>query len=129
MVPECRPPYTWGMKSIAQLRQACAALPQSQETFPFDMTTLVFKVSGKMYALTDLDAEEPGVSLKVEPEQGEELRAEFEGITPGYHLNKRHWVTVALHKVPDDLTLELLRGSYALVVKGLTRARRKELGL
>lgn len=118
------------MQSIAELRAACAALSHSQETFPFDATTLVFKVAGKMYALTDIASDDLSVSLKVRPERGDELRAEYAQITPGYHLNKRHWVTVKLDgSLPDALVQELLQGSYALVVAGLTRAVRAELGL
>ena len=118
------------MPTLDELRETCAALPHSRETFPFDMTTLVFKVGGKMYALTSIDAQQPSVSLKVKPEYGEELRLEYPAITPGYHLNKRHWVTVNMDgSVPDELVHELVRGSHALVVKGLTRAQREELGL
>ncbi|MBZ9714067.1 MmcQ/YjbR family DNA-binding protein [Deinococcus multiflagellatus] len=118
------------MKSMAELRAACAALTGSQETFPFDATTLVFKVGGKMYALTDIQAEPLTLSLKVRPEQGDELRAAWPAIAPGYHLNKRHWITVTLDgTVPDELVAELLRGSHALVTAGLTRAARAELGL
>ncbi|MBZ9752654.1 MmcQ/YjbR family DNA-binding protein [Deinococcus sp. HMF7604] len=118
------------MLSIADLRTACAALPGSQETFPFDATTLVFKVGGKMYALTDIQAEPLTLSVKVRPEHGEDLRAAHEAIAPGYHLNKRHWVTVTLDgQVPTALVQELLAGSHALVVGGLTRAQRAELGL
>lgn len=117
-----------GVESVADLRAECAKLPHSQETFPFDPTTLVFKVAGKMYALTDISAED--LSLKVKPERGEELRAAYPAITAGYHLNKRHWVTLRLDgSLPDDLVRELLRGSHALVVAGLPRARREELGL
>ncbi|PTA68344.1 MmcQ/YjbR family DNA-binding protein [Deinococcus arcticus] len=118
------------MKSMAELRAACAALTGSQETFPFDATTLVFKVGGKMYALTDLQAEPLSLSLKVRPDHGEALRAEWPAIVPGYHLNKRHWITVTLDsRVPGELVLELLSGSHALVVAGLTRTARAELGL
>ncbi|RJF72438.1 MmcQ/YjbR family DNA-binding protein [Deinococcus cavernae] len=118
------------MQSLTELRQVCAALPHSQETFPFGLTTLVFKVAGKMYALTSLDAEHPSVSLKVKPDDGEELRTAFSAITPGYHLNKRHWITVPLDgSVPDALLRELVQGSYALVVRGLTRTAREELNL
>lgn len=118
------------MQTVSDLRAACASLPGTQETFPFDATTLVFKVGGKMYALTDVTAEALGVSLKVRPERGAELRTTFPRITPGYHLNKRHWVTVPLDGgVPADLVAELLRGSHALVVAGLTRAERAELEL
>ena len=119
----------WSVRTLDDLRAVCAGLPHSQETFPFDLTTLVFKVGGKMYALTSIDADPPSVSLKVKPEDGEVLRARYPSITPGYHLNKRHWITVNLDgSVPDDLVRELLKGSYALVVKGLTRAQREALG-
>ncbi|THF88898.1 MmcQ/YjbR family DNA-binding protein [Deinococcus sp. KSM4-11] len=118
------------MHSIADLRAACAALPHSQETFPFGMTTLVLKVAGKVYALTDVNGDPLTLSLKVRPERGDELRASYDAIVPGYHLNKRHWITVTLDgRVPDGLVRELLAGSHALVVKGLTRATRAELGL
>ncbi len=118
------------MQTVSDLRAACASLPGTQETFPFDATTLVFKVGGKMYALTDVTARDLTVSLKVRPEHGEALRAEYPGITPGYHLNKRHWVTVPLDGgVPADLVAELLRGSHALVVAGLTRVQRAEMEL
>ncbi|NTY00443.1 MmcQ/YjbR family DNA-binding protein [Deinococcus sp. JMULE3] len=122
------------MQSIADLRALCAALPHSRETFPFDATTLVFKVGSpdalKMYALTDVQADPVTVSVKVRPERGDELRATHDAITPGYHLNKRHWVTVTLDgRVPDDLIRELIAGSHALVAGGLTRAQRKAMGL
>lgn len=118
------------MQSIADLRAACAALAQSQETFPFGPTTLVFKVGGKMYALTDIASDDLAVSLKVRPERGAELRTQYDAITPGYHLNKQHWVTAKLDgSLPEELLSELLRGSHALVVAGLTKAQRAELGL
>ncbi|WP_412029639.1 MmcQ/YjbR family DNA-binding protein [Deinococcus yunweiensis] len=118
------------MQSIAEIRAACTALPHSQETFPFDMTTLVFKVSGKMYALTDVTGDPLSLSVKVRPERGDELRAAHDAITPGYHLNKRHWISMALDgRVPDELVQELLTGSHALVIAGLSRAQRAELGL
>ncbi|UBV43053.1 MmcQ/YjbR family DNA-binding protein [Deinococcus taeanensis] len=117
------------MQSIAELRAACAALPHSQETFPFDATTLVFKVAGRMYALTDVQGDPVTLSVKVPPERGDALRAEHEAIAPGYHLNKRHWVTVTLDgRVPAPLIQELLSSSHALVVRGLTRAQREALG-
>ncbi|GGK24056.1 MmcQ-like protein [Deinococcus malanensis] len=118
------------MQSIAELRSACAALPQTQETFPFDASTLVFKVAGKMYALTDIHGDPLTLSLKVRPDRGQELRVTYPSIQPGYHLNKRHWVTLTLDgSVPDMVVTELLAGSYALVVRGLTRAARTDLGL
>lgn len=115
------------MDSVTELREQCAALAHSQETFPFGPTALVFKVGGKMYALSDIQAEPLTLSVKVRPERGDELRAEYPAITPGYHLNKRHWVTLQLGGVPDELACTLLRESYALVVGSLTRAQRAEL--
>ncbi|EYB67106.1 putative MmcQ-like protein [Deinococcus phoenicis] len=118
------------MLSIADVRAACTALPGSCETFPFGASTLVFKVGGKMYALTDITGDPVTLSLKVRPEWGDELRAGYPAIVPGYHLNKRHWVTVTLDgTVPDALLQDLLSGSHALVVGSLTRAQRAELGL
>ncbi|PNY80266.1 MmcQ/YjbR family DNA-binding protein [Deinococcus koreensis] len=117
------------MQTIADIRAACAALPHTQETFPFDATTLVFKVGGKMYALTDIQADPLTLSLKVRPERGDELRAAHDAIGPGYHLHKRHWITLILDgRLPGDLVAELLAGSHALVVGGMTRAGRAALG-
>jgi predicted DNA-binding protein (MmcQ/YjbR family) len=118
------------MQTVAALREACARLPHSEETFPFGQGTLVFKAGGKVYALTDITADPLKLSLKVRPTHGDELRAAHDAIAPGYHLNKRHWITVTLDgSVPDALLGALLEGSYALVIAGLTRARRAELGV
>lgn len=115
------------MRLIADVRAACAVLAGSRETFPFDATTLVFKVGGRMYALTSLTGNPVTLSLKVPPEHGETLRATHPAIVPGYHLNKRHWITVTLDgSVPDALLRDLLAGSYALVLGSLTRAQRAE---
>ncbi|MFB9995042.1 MmcQ/YjbR family DNA-binding protein [Deinococcus oregonensis] len=122
------------MRSVSDLRVACAALPHSHETFPFGMEILVWKVgspdAAKIYALTSINDDPLTISLKVRPEHGDLLRAAHPAIVPGYHLNKRHWVTVTLDgSVPDDLLQELLAGSHALVLASLTRAQRAELGL
>jgi predicted DNA-binding protein (MmcQ/YjbR family) len=80
----------------------------------------VFKVAGKMFALSALESRPLRVSLKCEPELGKELRATYPAIEPGYHLNKRHWVTITLDgSVPDETLVELLEDSYDLVVAGL----------
>ena len=108
------------------LRDLCLALPQAIETFPFDPDLSVFRTSGngKIFALTHLDASPLTVSLKVDPEDSIALRAEFPDITPGYHLNKRHWITVVVGAgVSDDLVEELLRGSHELVRPRTPRAR------
>lgn len=98
------------------LRDFCLALPQAIETFPFDKRTSVFKTNAKIFALSDLTGEALSVSLKCDPEESRALRAEFAEITPGYHLNKKHWVTIVLDgAVPDDLVEQLLRSSHELV--------------
>jgi predicted DNA-binding protein (MmcQ/YjbR family) len=100
----------------AQLRRHCLTFAGAEETFPFGPETSVFKVSGKMFALSALKRKPLTVSVKCEPEVGEQLRASYEEIEPGYHLNKRHWLTVTCGgAAPDELVRELVGGSYDLV--------------
>jgi predicted DNA-binding protein (MmcQ/YjbR family) len=109
------------------LREFCLALPQAIETFPFGEETSVFKTSGngKIFAITTLDAAPLTVSVKCDPEESLALRAEYPQITPGYHLNKRHWITVVLDGgVPDALVEQLVTDSHALVRPKLPRAQR-----
>ncbi|ULH14518.1 MmcQ/YjbR family DNA-binding protein [Deinococcus sp. KNUC1210] len=116
------------MQTVAEVREKCQQLPGSQETFPFDAHTLVMKAGGKVYALLALNSDPLSLSLKCDPERAETLRGEFEQITPGYHLNKRHWNTLRLDgTLPADLVSDLLLHSYALVVASLTRAQRAAL--
>ena len=108
------------------LLEFCLSLPQAVETFPFGEETSVFRTSGndKIFALSSLGSEPLKVSLKCDPEDGEALRAEFPQITPGYHLNKRHWITVVLDgHVPDALVEQLIRGSHALVQPKMPRGK------
>jgi predicted DNA-binding protein (MmcQ/YjbR family) len=96
------------------------------EEFPFDANTLVFKVMGKMFALADVDLFE-SVNLKCDPERSAELREQFPGIVPGFHMNKNHWNTVSMDgSVPDKLVLELIDHSYELVVSKLPRSIKLE---
>lgn len=113
------------------LRGFCLSLPQAIETFPFDEQTSVFKTSGnnKIFALTDLGDEPLTVSLKCDPEESLALQAEFPQVTPGYHLNKKHWVTILLDgAVPDALVEQLLYDSHALVRPKVPRGRAAETG-
>ena len=110
------------------LRRRLAALPGATEEYPFDPDTRVFKVGGKMFALTGVDDDPPLLSLKGSPEDNEADRAEYPAVRPGWHLNKRHWNTVTLDgSVPDDVLAEMIPASYAIVVHGLTRAARAAL--
>ena len=100
----------------------------AREEYPFDATTLVFKVGGKMFALVAEDGEPPRVTLKCDPPEAEALRAAFPAIRPGYHMNRVHWNTVTLDgSVPDDVVREMMDDSYALVVRSLTKARHEAL--
>ena len=99
------------------------------EEFPFGPETSVFKVAGKMFALSRLGARPLRVSVKCEPEVAAQLRAGYPAIRPGYHLNKRHWNTITLDgTLPEQLVLDMLEDSYDLVVSALPRSKREELG-
>ncbi|NIJ12185.1 putative DNA-binding protein (MmcQ/YjbR family) [Saccharomonospora amisosensis] len=111
------------------LRAACLALTGVREEFPFNEATSVFKVEGKMFALSALDAAPLRVSLKCEPDLALRLRATYPAVTAGYHLNKRHWNTVELDgSVPHQLVLDMIEDSYDLVVARLPKATRQRLG-
>jgi predicted DNA-binding protein (MmcQ/YjbR family) len=105
----------------------CLRKKAVKEDFPFDKNTLVFKVKGKMFALADVDLFE-SINLKCDPDKSIELRERYEGITPGYHMNKKHWNTVVTNgSVPDKLLYELIDHSYQLVVESLSKKDRKGL--
>jgi len=94
----------------------------AEETFPFNPETSVFKVGGKIFALSTLDAEPLTVSLKCDPEVAVQLREAHPAITGGWHLNKRHWNTVTIDgSVPDSLLREMIEDSYDLIVSRLPR--------
>lgn len=105
----------------------CSSKKGVQETFPFDETTLVFKVGGKMFALTDTE-EFVSINLKCDPERAIELRERFMAIQPGYHMSKKHWNTVQLHSdVDDKMLFELIDHSYQLIVDSLPKKVRNEI--
>ncbi|MFD9398289.1 MmcQ/YjbR family DNA-binding protein [Streptomyces sp. NPDC060011] len=112
-----------------QLRAFCLSFNASVEDFPFTPETSVFKVLGKLFALTNLDARPLTVNLKCDPQDALRLREQHPGlIIPGYHMNKRHWNTVTVDgELPDRLVRELVEDSYDLVVAGLPRAERLRL--
>jgi predicted DNA-binding protein (MmcQ/YjbR family) len=113
----------------AALRRACLGREGATEEFPFGPQTSVFKVEGKMFALSALQLKPLKVSLKCEPELAEALRDSYSEIQPGYHLNKRHWNTVALDgSLADEMVRGMIEDSYDLVVAGLPRAARERLG-
>lgn len=115
--------------NIEEFREYCLAKKGVTESFPFDEETLVFKVMGKMFALTGLETNPATANLKCDPERAIELREEYDGlIIPGYHMSKKHWNTVELESnLPNKLVLELIDHSYDLVVKSLTKKLQTEL--
>ena len=114
--------------NIEEIREYCLAKPGVTEGFPFDETTLVFKVMNKMFALTGLDGDPPFVNLKCDPDRAIELRGQYEGIQPGWHMHKQQWNSVYYTgNVSADLVRELIDHSYELVAAGLKKKDREAL--
>lgn len=114
--------------NIETFREYCIAFPGTEETFPFDEVTLVFKVMGKMFALMPLNDDPPRANLKADPEWSEELRESHHQIIPGFHMNKKHWNTVYVEDgLEDELIIKMIKHSYDLVVSKLTKKLKAEL--
>jgi predicted DNA-binding protein (MmcQ/YjbR family) len=117
------------MPDPAALRDCCLSFSGSVETFPFGPETSVFKVAGKMFALSRLDQTPLRVSLKCDPILAAELREAHPAVAPGYHLNKRHWNTVTVDgSLPEQMLEDMIEDSYDLVVSQLPRSQRRALG-
>ena len=114
--------------NIETISQYCLSKKGAVEDFPFDEETLVFKVGGKMFALIPLEKIPLQINLKCDPEKAEELRAEYDGIRPGYHMSKVHWNSVDFNKdVSTKMICELINHSYDLVFKSLTKKVQAEI--
>lgn len=114
--------------NLEQFQEYCLSLPGVTEEFPFGDETLVYKVCGKVFALSGL-SNFASINLKCDPEEAVELRERYEGVIPGYHMNKKHWNTVDVHSgIPNKLLLEWIRNSYNLVVASLPKKEREKLG-
>ncbi len=109
------------------VREYCLKKNGVRESFPFDETTLVFKLMGKMFVLLNLD-EDPSMNLKCSPEEAMILREKYEAVLPGYHMNKKHWNTVLLNgSIPGSLLKKWIDDSYDLVMKKLPRSSKEQL--
>jgi predicted DNA-binding protein (MmcQ/YjbR family) len=112
----------------AEIEVYLSSFKGGESSFPFGPEALVFKVMGKMYAIVSQDEEIPSVTLKVKPADGEVLESQFDSVTTGYHMNKRHWVTISL---TGELTLDMIKSlcedSYQLVVNNLTQKDKDKL--
>lgn len=110
---------------IEAFRNICLSLPDVTEELPFGPSTLVYKVKGKMFALTDIELF-ASINLKCDPEIAVDLRERYAAVQPGYHMNKRHWNTVVMdNSISDRLIREWILNSYALVRAGLPKSQRE----
>lgn len=119
------------MINLEEYYEYCLSKKGVTEHFPFDQDALVFKVGGKMFALSSLrqwEAGNPSVNLKCNPDLAKEWRLQYEAVQPGYHMNKMHWNTVAVNRdVSDVLLKEMIDHSYDLVFSSLAKKIRSEL--
>ena len=113
--------------NIEEIRTYCLSKKGVTESFPFDETTLVFKVMGKMFALTDIE-KELSINLKCEPEKALELRETYSCVLPGYHMSKQHWNTIFIDgSISDQIIIGWIDDSYDLVAEKLTKKLKEEL--
>lgn len=113
--------------NIEHFRDYCLSLKGTEETFPFGEDTLVFKIMGKMFALTSF-SEPDRCNLKCNPDYALDLRAEYSAVAPGFHMNKSHWNTITYNMdLSDKLLLDLVKHSYDLVVSSLPKKLQHEL--
>jgi len=110
---------------LAEFRDYCLTKPGATEGTPFGPDVLVFKVSGKMFALAVLDEVPTTVNLKCDPDLALDLRDRYEQIRPGYHMNKKHWNTIEIEDgIPTVELRRMIDHSYALVINSLPKAAR-----
>ena len=115
--------------NIEDYREYCLSFKATSEGFPFDEKVLVFKAGGKIFALCSIDPFD-FVNLKCDPDWALELRAEHPGITPGWHMNKKHWNSVLVDgSVDRKLLKDLIKHSYELIVQSLPKKTRLEYDL
>ena len=115
------------MMELQKIIDYCSDRKGATEDFPFDETTMVFKIGGKMFALLNL--EKPfSINLKCDPDLAEILRERYTGVTPGYHMNKKHWNTVALNSdIPEKELIGMIDHSYQLIFQKLTSKLKDEV--
>lgn len=107
---------------IVSLREYCISKKGVEECFPFNETTLVFKVGGKMFLLVDIESKPLSINLKCEPSKAIELRETYSCVKPGYHMNKQHWNTVVADGTVSNKVLQSwIEHSYELVVTSLPK--------
>ena len=111
-----------------QARNYLLSHPEAEEDYPFGPDVAVMKVKGKMFATLAMEGDSPRTNLKCDPDEAVMLRDIFDGVIPGYHMNKRHWNTVILDgDVPSAEIERMMDRSYGLVVRGLKKQQREAL--
>ncbi len=116
------------MIDIETFREYCLKKKGVSEEFPFDNDTLVFKVKGKMFALTSLVSDQFQINLKCNTDLISDLRAKYTAVLPGYHMNKNHWNTVVVDgSLSKKELLKMIDHSYDEVVRGMTKKMQEEL--
>ena len=114
---------------LETIRKYCLEKKSTTESFPFGESTLVFKVSGKMFLLMSLDSLPLQFNVKCDPEKAEEFREAYSSVIPAFHMNKKHWNTIILNgEVSTKQIREMIDDSYSLVVHSLPLKERKKLG-
>ncbi len=114
--------------NLEEFRNYCLSLPGTTEDFPFDESTLCFRVGGKIYTITDIIDQPFRFNLKCDPELAIELRERYENIIPGYHSNKKHWNTIIPDdKIPNELIIKMIRDSYNLIIDSLPKKAKEFL--
>lgn len=112
--------------NLEELREYCLSKPETSEGMPFGEDTLVFKVLDKMFLLTGLEYNELRFNVKCDPELALELREKYESVTPGYHMNKKHWNTIICSsELSDEFLKEQIDNSYHLVLASLPKKKRE----
>jgi predicted DNA-binding protein (MmcQ/YjbR family) len=112
--------------NLEHFREYCLSKSHATESTPFGPDVLVFKVGGKLFALATLDEVPTRVNLKCDPDLALELRDRYEQVTPGYHMNKKHWNTVEIEgNIPDPELRNMIDHSYDLVARSLPKSRAK----
>lgn len=114
--------------SLEELRHHCLSKPGAEETFPFDLETLVFKVGGKIFLLCSTESHPLAFNIKADPEQAIAMRESHPCVTPGYHMNKKHWNTILVDgSVSSAMLKAWIDDSYTLIVSALPRKTRESL--
>ena len=114
--------------NIEEYRDYCLSFKCTSESFPFNEAVLVFKVLDKIFSLADVESYN-GVNAKCNPEKAIELREEYFGVTPAFHMNKKHWNTISVDgSIPDNLIKEWVKDSYYLVVSKMPKKKQAEIG-